>query len=107
MWPRRSDTGSPAATSSVCVGVVESCSRIFGSSSSPHARVPDDGAGGGTALRSKAHPASAGGHDEWVSGRRLPGVCVCSVSPLGHSIAPVFLQARSPGRFMRGSQRLS
>src|SRR5688572_2791984 len=24
-------------------------------------------------------------------------VCVCSVSPLGHSIAPVFLHARSPG----------
>ena len=32
--------------------------------------------------------------------RISPGtaVCVCGVSPLGHSIAPGFLHARSPGR---------
>jgi hypothetical protein len=29
----------------------------------------------------------------------LAAVCVCSMSPLGHSIAPVVLQVRSPGRF--------
>jgi hypothetical protein len=29
--------------------------------------------------------------------QRTGAVCVCSVSLLGHSLAPVFLQVRSPG----------
>jgi hypothetical protein len=29
-------------------------------------------------------------------------VCVCTVSPLGHSIAPVFLQVSDPGRCHAG-----
>ena len=34
-----------------------------------------------------------------VSSHFATAVCVCSVSPLGHSIAPVILQVRNPGRF--------
>jgi hypothetical protein len=36
-----------------------------------------------------------------------PGaVCVCSVSPLGHTLSPVFLQVRSPGWFHLRAQPL-
>ncbi len=34
---------------------------------------------------------------------RATGVCVCSVSPLRHSLAPVFLQVRTPGRLAVGA----
>ncbi len=34
-------------------------------------------------------------------------VCVCDVSPLGHSLTPVFLQVRSRGVLLSGRLRPS
>jgi hypothetical protein len=33
----------------------------------------------------------------------VAAVCVCAMSPLGHSIIPVFLQVSSPGCFAEGA----
>jgi hypothetical protein len=44
-----------------------------------------------------------------TSGRPVsPGtVCACCVSPLGHSLTPVFLRVTGPGRFRFGASETS